>query len=180
MKIEELNEGEYTSVSKILISYWKERGMDYSSSWTKSYLLEGHKSEIKLDRFFVLRDRGVIGVIALVVYEGDLAEIRDLVIKKDKRGEGYGKKLLEFVIDYAQKKNIRKLTALVSSNIKGFYEKFKFKEEGYLKDHFRDGEDLFLMSLKLSEEKQVNLKSQLEKLDVEKATEEKLLSLPIN
>jgi len=169
MKIEKLNEGDYTRVSKLLVGYWKKIGKKASLSEAETYLLEN------TSKIFVAKDNEIIGFISLYL-TGDLAEIKDFVSSNNDGSWA----LIEFILDYAKTNGIRKLFSLVSQSDKEFYLKNKFIEEGHLRDHFRDGEDIFYMSLKFTREKQVDLKSQLEKLDVEKKVEEKLLNLPLN
>ena len=53
MKIEELNEGEHVQVSKMLVDLWEEPN---SLRKARSYLLNGYKSSIKEDKFFVIKE----------------------------------------------------------------------------------------------------------------------------
>lgn len=159
-------------VASLLRSYWKERGMGYDQEWTIEYLTKGHAAEIKKDQSFVLKDNDkLIGTVAVIIYEGDVAEIRDLVVKKEYRGKGYGKKLLEFILEHSQRNEVRKVFALIFQQYRFLFEKQQFTLEGFLKDHFKDGEHLLIMSrmLKKKEDKQVDLKQKLE--DAQKVQE---------
>lgn len=173
MKIEELKDKEYGQASKILADYFVERGINYSLKQAKNFLSKGCENH-----FFAIKDEKIIGTITLTI-EGDLGEIKNFVVKKEERRKGYGTKLLEFAIDYARNKKIRNLISLVLPEYKEFFEKYGFENEGLLKDHFRDREDLILMSRKIKKEKQIDLKSELEKIEVSKKTEEQLLRLPL-
>lgn len=150
MKIEQLSNDEVSQVALLLREYWKERNMNYSQKWTESYLKKGHSIEIKKEVFFVLKEETeLIGVISIVVWESDLAELRDFVIKKEFRGEGYGKKLLENSIEWCKKNRIRKIISLSFPKYEKFLEEYSFEREGYLKDHFADGEHLLIMGKRL-------------------------------
>ncbi|MBI1973083.1 GNAT family N-acetyltransferase [Candidatus Woesearchaeota archaeon] len=172
MEIKKLESEDLPAIATLLRNYWKERGMDYSQEWTLNYLTNGHKTEIKKDQSFVLKEQDkIVGIIAVVIYEGDVAEIRDLVVKKEYRRKGYGKKLLEYIMDFAKRNQVRKIYALIFQPYRFFLEKVGFELEGYLKDHFKEGEHLLLMSqfFREKEEKQVDLKQKLE--DVKKVQE---------
>ena len=165
MEIKKIEGDDLQPVAALLRNYWKERGMPCAQEWTMEYLANGHKAEIKKDQFFVLREGDkTLGAIALVVNVSDVAEIRDMVVKKEARGKGLGKKLLEYVIEYAKHNEIRKIYALVFQQYRPFYEKYGFQLEGFLKDHFKEGEHLLVMSkmLKEKEDKQVDLRKKLD------------------
>lgn len=184
MEIKKVESEDLQTVATLLRNYWKERGMNYSQEWTLNYLANGHKSEIKKDQFFVLKDNEkVIGTIALVINVSDVAEIRDFVVKKEYRKKGYGKKLLEYIIEYAKHNDVRKIYALIFQPYRLFYEKYRFQLEGFLKDHFEEGEHLLVMSrqLKEKEAKQVDLKKKLEDerqlREIESETADRLMKL---
>lgn len=184
MDIKKIEENDKEAAATMLRNYWKERGMDYSNEWTLNYLANGHKTEIKKDQFFVLGEGNkVIGVVALVINVSDVAEIRDMVVKKEARGKGLGKKLLEYVIEYAKYNEVRKIYALIFQKYRLFYESSGFMLEGFLKDHFKDDEHLLIMSkmLKKKEDTQVDLKQKLEDTqkvqEIEAETSERLMKL---
>ncbi|GEM_PF-1015106 len=165
MEIKKIEGDDLPPAATLLRNYWKERGMDCTQEWTLSYLANGHKSEIKKDQFFVIRENNkVLGTIALVINISDVAEIRDFVVKKEMRGKGLGKKLLEYVMEYAKQNEVRKIYALIFQPYRLFYEKYEFQLEGFLKDHFKENEHVLIMSkmLKKKEDKQVDLKQKLE------------------
>src|SRR3989344_1550840 len=135
MEIKKIESEDLQSVATLLRNYWKDRGISYTQEWTLNYLANGHKSEIKKDQFFVLKENNkIIGTIALVINVSDVAEIRDFVIKKEFRKKGFGKKCLEYAIEYAKHNDIRKIYALIFQQYRPFYEKYEFQLEGFLKD----------------------------------------------
>jgi len=147
MSLVPLREAEREFVAQILSSYWKERGMSYDVEWAKNYLIEGHKSEIAKDEFFVLKENDeVVGVISLITDVSGIAEIRDMVIKEEKRGRGLGKQLLQGVLDIAKEQKLRKVFGLIFPKFEEFYKGEGFEKEGLLKSHYAEGEDLVIMS----------------------------------
>ena len=121
--------------------------MQYSLEYALEYLKKGHAIEILEDNFFVIRNKEeIIGFASLVIYEGNVGEIRDFVIKEEFRGKGFGNTLLSYILEFAKQRNLRKVFVLALSNAKEFYKKNGFEAEGLLRSHFRKGEDLIIMS----------------------------------
>ncbi len=146
MTLEKITKQERTDAAKILTDYFAERGMhEYNQKWAERYVIEGHKKEVKSDEFFVRKEGNtVIGTVSLIVDVSGVAEIRDLVVRKEYRGKGYGKKMLADLINLAKKRKIRKLFALAKTE--NLFKSAGFEKEGALKSHFADGEDLSVMS----------------------------------
>jgi len=68
----------------------------------------------------------LVGFVALHIHSIILAEIRSLVVKKDLRGKGIGKKLIQSAIDEAKKLEVSEILVLTySSNL---FKKFGFSE----------------------------------------------------
>lgn len=144
MKICEVEKDDRKSVAEYFVAYWKSRDMtQYPMKWALKYLKNGHKSEITDDKFFVAKDgKKIVGTIALIRFAGDVAEIRDDVWHDN----SVGSTLLFHLINYAKKKKIRKIYSLALKNKVNFYGRHGFKKEGVLKDHFKKGENLAIMS----------------------------------
>lgn len=92
-------------------------------------------------RIFVLRsNEKIIGMINLLITistaEGGFVLIlEDLIVHRDHRGQGYGKRLLDYAIDFAKKKNFLRITLLTdepNEALKGFYLKNGFVESGMI------------------------------------------------
>jgi len=66
----------------------------------------------------------IIGFVALHIHTVILAEVRSLVIKKDFRGQGLGKKLIEKTLDEANKLQLKEL--LVLTYKAALFEKYGF------------------------------------------------------
>jgi len=139
---------EIPEVAKLLKSYWESRGMSYSQKWAERYVREGHGTDIKRDQFFTFREKGrLIGCASLAIYEGDVAEIRDLVVVKEKRGIGYGSMIMKELVSWAKKNGVRKLYTLCLPASVKLCKNLGFAKEGVLKSHFAPGENLTVMSL---------------------------------
>lgn len=134
------------TVARLLVAYWKERGMDHSEDWAIDFLDEGHGKEIILDQFFTFREDEVKGTVSLITFEGNVAEIRDLVVGPEFRGQGYGKKIIHDLEKFAKEEKVRKLYAYVFPDVEGFYTKLGYEKEGLLKSHFKEGEDLVIVA----------------------------------
>ena len=131
------------ALADLLIGYWKERGMTYSSQWTHRYLTEGHRIEILGEAFFVAVEKGdVVGSMSLVFWEPDVAEMRDFFVLPKFRKYGVGNKLLDAVLKECERRKIRKVFAYVLPEAEGFFLKRGFRKEGTLKEHYQKGEDL--------------------------------------
>lgn len=148
MPLTKVTEDNAKGVSVLLADYWKSRGMpEYDEKWAEEYIVEGHKKEVQSDEFFVYKEENnVVGVIAIIVDVSGVAEIRDLVVKPEFRSKGYGKKLLLELESIAKEKGIRKLFSKTLPQSKKLFESASYQEEGILKSHFKDGEDLIIMS----------------------------------
>ena len=148
MSLKKLTPKKRPQAAELLWNYWKERGMpQYDKKWAEDYLVGGHKKEIKKDEFYVYEDRaGFIGLVSLIVDVSGVAEIRDMVIDPMYRKKGYGTRMLNDLIEFAKKENIRKVFALVIPQYENLYRKMGFEKEGILKNHFAAGEDLIIMS----------------------------------
>lgn len=146
MTLQKLTDKDANEVAVLLAAYWKERGMgEYDTKWAMQYLKEGHGKEVKSDEFFACKENDkVIGTVSLIADISGVAEIRDMVVKKEYRGKGYGKKMLDDIIHFAKERKIRKLFAL--TKIENLFKSSGFEKEGILKSHFAKGEDLVIMS----------------------------------
>lgn len=180
MEIQALAPGDVRATAELLRGYWNERRMHYSKQWAESYVRKGHALELVRDTTFVAKEgSALVGVVAVLIFEGEVAELRDLVVRKELRGKGYGNKLVNHALAVCQQHNLRKVYALVFPQHQKFFEGFGFYQEGYLKSHFADGENLVFMSKILQRrEQQKNLKKQLETIsllqDIEEKTSERL------
>lgn len=84
-------------------------------------------------------DKQIIG-FAIFSIANDESEILNIAIDKSQRRHGYGRLLIEFVLQQAQNKGAKKVFLEVRiSNFAaiGLYEKLGFQRVGYRKDYYR-------------------------------------------
>ena len=79
----------------------------------------------------------------------DEGEIERVAVHPDFRRRGYGRKLMEAMVDYSRKKGVRDMTLDVRVNNEkaiNLYESCGFSEEGRRKDYYREPtEDAIIM-----------------------------------
>jgi GNAT superfamily N-acetyltransferase len=101
-------------------------------------------------RIFVIRANGMIlGMINLLftistAEGGFVILLEDLIIKNDYRGHGLGSQLLEHAIDYARKKDFKRITLLtdrLNAEAHRFYRRHGFFESKMMPMRFVLGED---------------------------------------
>ncbi len=79
-------------------------------------------------RSYVLafKNNKLIGYTALHIHSISLAEIRSLIVSKEARGLGIGKKLVEYCIKEAKALEVKEI--LVLTYVSDFFKKLNFKE----------------------------------------------------
>ena len=71
------------------------------------------------------KDNKVVGCTALAIIWADLAEIRSLAIDNAHRGQGFGRRLVDWSIEEARRLQIRRIMSLTYEQT--FFEKFGFE-----------------------------------------------------
>ena len=88
-------------------------------------------------RIYVLRtDHAIIGMVNLLftistAEGGFVLLLEDLVIHPEHRAQGYGTRLVDYVLDFARKKEFRRITLLtdkISEESQRFFQRFGFVE----------------------------------------------------
>ena len=76
--------------------------------------------------FFVAEEEGgkVVGICALEIVWGDLAEVRSLAVEASQQGKGVGKSLVNAVVEEARRLEIQRVFALTYEQV--FFEKLGF------------------------------------------------------
>lgn len=170
-----IKEEEIASVGLLLRTAWKERGMLYTQQWAEQYVKEGHKIELKKEQWFLVKEEGkIIGLIAVILWEGNVAEIRDRIIKKEIQHKGYERKIIHYAIEWCKINGARKIYSLIPQREKISFEEMGFRLEGFLQDHVKQGEDLLVMSFFPEKKKdmQMNLKEKLDDMRKMESIEE--------
>ena len=86
-----IKEEEIAFAVLLLRGCWKERGMIYTSSG-RAVSQARSKSSLKEQWFLVKEEGKVIGIISVILWEGNVAEIRDRIIKKKRSRKGMSEK----------------------------------------------------------------------------------------
>lgn len=69
-----------------------------------------------LSTLWVVEENGeIVGCCCLEVYSAKIAELRSLAVRADCRGKGYGKLLINAVVEEAQRRNVRQVLVVTST-----------------------------------------------------------------
>ena len=80
----------------------------------------------------------------------DEADINNIAVKKEYRGKGFGKMLMNALIEDAKSQNVKAMTLEVrvtNESAIALYKKLGFKEAGIRKKYYSDNEDALIMWL---------------------------------
>lgn len=125
----------------------KDKLDDFDDFWNYNIL----KSELENEnsKYIVAKINDEIvgfGGIWLAPFE---IHITNIVVRKDKRNNGIGTKLMNEILNMAKKENLKEITLEVNSNnlsaIK-LYEKFDFKKVGMRKRYYNNTDDAIIMT----------------------------------
>ena len=119
----------------------------FSIPWSRSGIEEAFSNE--LYRFVAVEEKGSVVGYANFRMVADEGEIERVAVHPDFRRRGYGRKLMEAMVDYSRKKGVRDMTLDVRVNNEkaiNLYESCGFSEEGRRKDYYREPtEDAIIM-----------------------------------
>ncbi len=109
---------------------------DPSVELVQQYLAEGH--------LFVLYEKGeACGVVHLLPQTATIMEVKNIAVKEEAQGCGYGKRLLRYALDFCQRQGYEKVrvgTGNSSINNLAFYQKagFRFLEirRNFFTEHY--------------------------------------------
>lgn len=139
-------------IHKLKESFLKEIDLIEQDSFKEPWSKEAYEKEILNS----LANYRVITVNDEVVAYGgfwkiiDEADINNIAVKKEHRGKGFGKMLMNALIEDAKKQNIKAMTLEVRVTNKSaiaLYKKLGFKEAGIRKNYYSDKEDALIMWL---------------------------------
>jgi N-acetylglutamate synthase-like GNAT family acetyltransferase len=127
MKIRRVKEKDAEEIYQLRKNtFEKINARDYNSKQIKT-LVNSNSSKLiirkmKEREMFCLEDKGkILGVIDL-----EKNKIGGLFIREDLIGKGYGKKLMKFIENYAQKKGIKKVILYSTIYAENFYKKLDY------------------------------------------------------
>ena len=79
-----------------------------------------------LGSFYVLEENGdVMACACLEVYSAKIAELRSVAVRKDMRGRGYGRMIIEAILEDADTMGIPEVLAVTSN--REFFEQLNFR-----------------------------------------------------
>lgn len=102
--------------------------------------------------YLVLKNNSQIVGYAGIKVILDIADIMDIVIRNDLRGNGLSKLLLESLINLAKEKQCSQINLEVDENNTvaiNLYKSFKFQQVGLRKQYYKNGDNAILMTLQL-------------------------------
>lgn len=141
LKVENMTLDDLNNIKDILIS-------DFDDFWTFNTLEE----ELKCTNSFFLvaknDDNEIVGFAGIKAIL-DEADIMNIVVKKSFRGHGIGSKLLENLILFAKKHNLKTVTLEVNeTNLSAIklYNKFNFNKVGIRKKYYDGKNDAIIMN----------------------------------
>jgi putative acetyltransferase len=122
------------NVRRLVFGVLREYGLEPSPEGIDSdlndieanYIIRGGTFEILEDL-----DGNLLGTVGLYPFDDDRIELRKMYFLKKLRGRGFGKKMLQRMIDFAREKGYRQIvleTAGVLKEAIGLYKKFGFIE----------------------------------------------------
>ena len=123
---------------------------EFDRFWTPGVFL----SELKKDdtRYIVLKeDEDIVGFAGIWITPDNI-ELNNIVVRKDKRGNGYSKLLLEKLIEISKeydKENILLEVSEINEVAINLYEKYGFIKNGQRKKYYEGKYDAILMIKKI-------------------------------
>ena len=123
---------------------------EFEEFWTPGVLFSELKNENT--KYIVLKENNNILGFAGIWITPDTVELNNIVIKKDLRGKGYSKVLLEKLIEIS-KETFREIFTLEVSEENvvaiNLYKKYGFENVGLRKKYYKGKYDAILMSKKI-------------------------------
>ena len=123
---------------------------EFDEFWTPGGLFSELKNENT--KYIVLKENNNILGFAGIWITPDTVELNNIVIKKDLRGKGYSKVLLEKLIEISKETSREIFTLEVSEeNVVAInlYKKYGFENVGLRKKYYKGKYDAILMSKKI-------------------------------
>src|SRR3989338_1401533 len=175
MPILKIDYEDVNKLAKLFKEDYERRGLNFTQSSIKDYLKIGMKRK----QFYAIEENNeIIGCVALKPGYNFILEMKDMIA----RDEQQLRMLVENMIKICLEKEARKLFTICPEKYEKGLERIGFIKEGMLKDHFMEGENLVIMSLKFvrKSDKQINLKDKLEDIEISRKAGEQLRKLPMN
>jgi len=110
---------------------------DPSVAQVQSYLAQGHL-------FVFYEHKEACGVVHLLPQTAAVVEVKNIAIKEEAQGQGYGKRLLQYALDFCQRQGYERVlvgTGNSSLNALAFYQKAGFRCLSVRRNFFIDQYD---------------------------------------
>ena len=123
---------------------------DFDEFWTPT-ILESELNNTNSLYFVAKENENILGFAGIWITP-DTVELNNIVIKKDSRGKGYSKVLLEKLIEISKETSREIFTLEVSEeNVVAInlYKKYGFENVGLRKKYYKGKYDAILMSKKI-------------------------------
>jgi len=136
----------------ILNKSWIEMYWDLEEADNQT-LLSPEKSIIQIGGqiFFLLNKEKVIGTVALIPHKKNTLELAKMTVKKDFRGLGLSKKLMDKCIEYAKELGYSEIFLISNRKLKKareLYNKYNFKEVPIDSQKYLRGNVKLILTLK--------------------------------
>ncbi len=147
MSLRELEENEVEEIAEVLVENWQRKNLDYDKDWAIDYLKNGHDKEVEEEHFYVYEENGEKKAFASLVKDvNGVVEIRDEGLLPGVKDKQTMTMLLMQLISEATAMNARKIFCLTPFDKIQTFRELEFEQEGILKNHFKPGQDLVIMS----------------------------------
>lgn len=144
--IEDGNTRNAEEIAELIHKYF---GKDYKPFVINEKLIKDKIKE-KKNHFFIAKENSkIVGVLRTEIEDADLASLRWLCVNKIYRNRGIGTLLTTKALEYLKKIKMRKIILRTAADNKEAIELFKvagFRQEGYFKNHYRNGIDIIQMA----------------------------------
>ncbi len=125
---------------------------DFDDFWTVNILKEEIQSE-KSQYIVAKQNQGIVGFAGIRIII-DEVEIMNIVVRKDKRQEGIGSRLLQEILKTAKEQNAQVVILEVNEKnqpaIK-LYQKFGFEQIGLRKKYYHNTDNAIIMSCQVGD-----------------------------
>ena len=134
VRIEKMKESDLEEVAKIFCTVFNEEGENWTEESSKSHVVQNYFGEA---HFVAKENNNIIGMIMGIPLTRELGTeilIDSLVVLREYRGKGIGKKLFSKILEYAKKEKYKGVRFLANPEFNSFkwYKKMKYKESGWV------------------------------------------------
>ena len=96
---------------------------------------------------FGLFDQNQLISVISTFQRGNEMQLRKLATRNEFQGRGYGKQMIEFVLEFTRSKSIERVWMNARTNVSGLYERYEFQKTE--QTYFKDGYDFVIMEIYL-------------------------------